>query len=73
MAHQDLYPDMDPDYTTRVFYARRELLSTVESSTILPENGLNSRGLLDDGQLNKVREIRTRRLQPVVLERFAAD
>ncbi len=71
MLH-DTYEDFDPEYTSRVFQARKKLVASVDQ-TLLPENGLLARGLLDDAQLEKVRNIRTRRLSPVIRERFIAD
>ena len=50
----------------------KKLVASVDQ-TLLPENGLLARGLLDDAQLEKVRNIRTRRLSPVIRERFIAD
>lgn len=70
MLHE--YADMDPDYKARTFISRKELLSSVESTTILPENGLSARSLLDECQLGKVQEIRVRRLSAVI-DRFRKD
>jgi len=73
MLHNDvIYEDMDPDYRTRIFYARKKLLGSVESPTILPDNNLNARSLLNDEQLNKVHGIRERKLAAVI-DRFSRD
>lgn len=72
MLHDEIHPDMDPDYRSRIFLARRRLIDTVESATLLPNSGLNARGLLDSGQMAKVQKIRHRRLATVI-DRFTAD
>ena len=72
MLHEDLYTDMDPEYTSRIFLARRRLVDSVEGPSSLPSSGLSARGLLDDSQLAVVKNIRTRRLAPV-LDRFTQD
>ncbi|MCR9143646.1 MAG: hypothetical protein NXI24_15465 [bacterium] len=71
MLH-DIYEDLDPEYTARIFQARKKLVGSVDQ-TLLPENGLLARGLLNDEQLKTVRNIRTRRLSPEIRERFIAD
>lgn len=71
MLH-DKYEDFDPEYTARIFQARKSLVASVDQ-TLLPENGLLARGLLDKEQMDKVREIRTRRLSEEIRERFIAD
>lgn len=72
MLHDDLYTDMDPDYHSRVFLARRRLVESVEGPSRLPDSGLSARGLLNDSQLALVSQIRTRRLSRV-MDRFARD
>lgn len=72
MLHDDLYTDMDPDYQSRIFLARRRLVDSVEGPSSLPTSGLCARSLLDDSQLAVVKDIRTRRLAPV-LDRFIQD
>ncbi len=72
MSTNDLYKDMDPEYSARAFRAGRKVLSSIESDTILPENGLRAGALLNDDQMSVVRNIRERRLAPV-LDRFARD
>ena len=72
MLHDDLHKDMDPDYRSQIFYTRKKMLSDVGSHTILPENGLNARSMLNEWQLNKVLEIRDRKLS-AVMDRFARD
>lgn len=72
MLHDELYTDMDPEYRSRIFLARRRLVDSVEGPSSLPTSGLSARGLLDDSQLAVVREIRTRRLSSV-LDRFVRD
>lgn len=52
---------MDSEYHAKIFFARKHLLGSLESPTLLPENGLLADGLLDSGQLKKVNEIRHRR------------
>ncbi len=61
MRVHDLYPDMDPDYRSRLFQTRKKLLGSLESPTLLPENGLSARKVLNDNQYNRVKEIRQRR------------
>jgi len=73
MLHDtDFYEDFDPDYTSKIFQARKRLLGTVESSTLLPDHDLNARSMLDSDQMSKVAAIRKRRLEPV-LSRFVPD
>ena len=71
MLH-DKYEDFDPEYSARIFQARKQLLAGVDQ-TLLPENGLLARGLLDDAQMDKVRNIRTRRLSQRIRQRFIPD
>ena len=71
MLHE-LYEDMDPEYRSSIFFARKKLLGSIESNTILPDYDLRARGLLNDTQLDKVHEIRQRRLTPVI-DRFQRD
>ncbi len=66
MMLHETYEDMDPDYQARVFLARRKLVGSIESPTLLPDHGLRARGMLNPAQLEKVKNIRTRRLQPVI-------
>lgn len=68
----DLYEDMDPEYRSLIFRARKTLLGNIEDPTLLPENGLSARTLLDDVQLDRVRNIRNRKLASV-LNRFSPD
>lgn len=71
MLHE-IYEDMDPDYISRIFQARKKLVSSIDH-TLLPENGLLARGLLDESQLAKVRKIRKRRMSARIRERFIPD
>lgn len=71
MLHE-LYEDMDPDYRSSIFLARKKLLGSIENQSILPEYDLRARGLLNETQMDKVAEIRERRLAPVI-ERFERD
>ena len=71
MLHEQ-YEDLDPDYRATIFMGRSRLLSSVESHTLLPDNRLNARSLLVDSQMQVVKRIRTRRLEPV-LDRFQPD
>lgn len=66
------YEDMDPDFRSKLFLARKKLLGGVESPTILPDHGLNARGLLNEAQLATVEKIRKRRLA-TVMEGFTRD
>ncbi|MBX7058708.1 MAG: hypothetical protein K1X75_11640 [Leptospirales bacterium] len=72
MLHDALYEDMDPDYQARVFLARQRLVKSVLGETLLPDEGLQARTLLNGVQLDKVRRIRSRRLEPV-LDLFIPD
>ncbi|PKL34993.1 MAG: hypothetical protein CVV45_00425 [Spirochaetae bacterium HGW-Spirochaetae-10] len=45
-----------------MFFTRKKLLGSLESPTILPDNGLTAEDLLSPEQLQKVDEIRQRRL-----------
>lgn len=71
MLHE-LYEDMDPDYRSRIFLARKKLLSSVESPSLLPLQNLSARKLLNTVQLEKVVDIRKKRLRKVI-DRFIAD
>lgn len=71
MLHE-IYEDMDPDYRSSIFFARKKLLGSIESHTILPDYDLKARGMLNETQMDKVAEIRQRRLAPV-LDRFERD
>ena len=72
MLLHDQYPDFDTDYRSRIFMAREKLLGSVESDTLLPDNDLSARNLLNDDQMQVVKGIRKRRLEPV-LSRFIPD
>lgn len=72
MLLHDQYTDFDTEYRSQIFRAREKLLGSVESDTLLPDNELSARNLLDDDQLNVVKGIRKRRLEPV-LSRFIPD
>lgn len=73
MKHDDLYyEDLDPDYQAKVFLARQRLVKSVFGETLLPDEGLKARGLLNAAQLDKVHRIRSRRLEPV-LDLFIPD
>lgn len=61
MLHE-LYEDMDPEYRSRIFLARKKLLGSLESPTLLPEFGLHAREILNEKQFSRVEEIRKRRL-----------
>lgn len=71
MLHEK-YEDFDQEYTSTIFKARRSLLESIESNTLLPENQLNARSLLNSSQLNVVQNIRKKRIEPV-LSRFLPD
>lgn len=66
----ELYEEMDPDYRARIFMARKALLGSLESPTLLPENGLSANDLLSESQLQKVSKIRQRR-HAAVMSRFS--
>ena len=70
--HEWFEEEMDPDYRAQIFFARKQLLGTVESATILPEFGLHARALLDEKKKKKVQAIRERRLAAVA-DRFIPD
>ncbi|MCB1303415.1 MAG: hypothetical protein KDK37_04035 [Leptospiraceae bacterium] len=70
--HEWFEEEMDPEYRAQIFFARKQLLGSVESPTILPQNGLFARALLDEKQIKKVEQIRQRRLAAVA-DRFQAD
>jgi len=70
MLHE--YEDMDPDYRSSLFLQNRSLLAGIESHTTLPVNGLCARALLTTAQLDKVVQIRKRKLS-AVLDRFVLD
>ena len=72
MLPNDLYEDMDPDYRSRLFYTSRKLLSSISAPSILPENELCSKTLLNSSQLERVRKIRGKRLTDV-LDSFSMD
>lgn len=72
MLHDELYDDMDPDYRSRIFLARKKLLSDVVGFSLMPEQGLNARALLNSDQFCRVQNIRTRRLS-TVWDRFTKD
>ena len=57
----DIYEDMDQEYRSRIFLARKQLLGSLESPTLLPAYGLNARGVLNPEQLKKVESIRERK------------
>ncbi len=57
----ELYEDMDPDYRSGIFLARKVLLGSLESPTLLPEYGLKARELLDEKQWKRMKEIRNRK------------
>lgn len=59
----DYYEDMDQEYRSQIFQARKELLGSLESPTLLPAYGLNARGVLDDSQFEVVQRIRSRKLK----------
>ena len=61
MLHEH-YPDFDLEFSSRVYLARKALLGSVESFSLLPDSGLKARELLSDNQLQKVDRIRKRRL-----------
>jgi len=71
MLHE-LYEDMDPEFKSRVFLARKILLGSVESPTLIPAHGMTARNLLTPSQLEKVKKIRTRRLSRVI-NQFTPD
>jgi hypothetical protein len=57
----ELYEEMDPDYTSRIFMARKALLGSLESPTLLPDYGLKARSLLNEEQWTRMQEIRNRK------------
>jgi hypothetical protein len=71
MLH-DSYEDLNPDYVARIFRARKTLLGSIDHS-LLPENGLLARGLLNEVQMDRVKTIRTRRLSHQILKQFVPD
>ncbi|MCB1173230.1 MAG: hypothetical protein KDK39_06685 [Leptospiraceae bacterium] len=71
MLH-DEYEDFNTEYTSRVFKARQQLVSSIESLTLLPDNSLDARSLLNKDQMQVLQSIRKKRLQPV-LHRFIPD
>ncbi|MCB1308357.1 MAG: hypothetical protein KDK30_09270 [Leptospiraceae bacterium] len=73
MLHDEfLYDELDPDFCSRIFMGRQKLVSSIESPTLLPEHELNARSLLNEAQMKKIANIRTRRLEPVI-NRFIPD
>jgi hypothetical protein len=68
----EIYEDMDQEYRSRIFLARKKLTDSLEGATLLPENGLAARFLLTEEQLKKVELIRKRRLVGVI-DRFIPD
>lgn len=55
-------------------YSKNSLsFATITSETQLPAVGLNAGNLLDPRQMNKLREIRTRRLKSDQIARFLKD
>jgi hypothetical protein len=71
MLHE-LYEDMNPDYRPIQFLSRKTLITTIENKSMLPESGLAARNVLSGSQLQKVEQIRKRRLARV-LDRFVGD
>ena len=73
MLYEDhTYENMDQEYRSQIFRARKKLLGSIESSTILPDYGLKARDLLNSDQLDVVKNIRERKLT-AVLDRFIDD
>lgn len=71
MLH-DQYEDFNTDYKTTIFRARKRLIDGIDSTTLLPENQLCARSLLNSSQMEIVESIRQKRLAPV-LSRFIPD
>lgn len=71
MLH-DKYEDFDPEYTSKIFRARKALVGSIEGTTLLPQNDLKARSLLNGMQMEVVKKIRQKRLEPV-LNRFVPD
>lgn len=61
MIHEFMYSDMDPEYRSTLFLARKKLLGSLESPTLLPDYGLNAQGVLNKNQYDRVQQIRRRR------------
>jgi len=57
----ELYNEMDPDYSSRIFMARKSLLGSLESPTLLPDYGLKARNLLNEQQWLRMKEIRAKK------------
>jgi hypothetical protein len=62
MLHDWIYEELDPQLRWKIYLTRKKLLGSLESPTILPENGLTAEDLLTEEQLTKVSLIRSRRL-----------
>lgn len=62
MLHDWIYEELDSDLQWKIYFTRKKLLGSLESPTILPDNGLTAEHLLSPEQLQKVDEIRQRRL-----------
>ena len=62
MLHDWIYEELDSDLQWKIYLTRKKLLGSLESPTILPDNGLTAEDLLSPEQLQKVDEIRQRRL-----------
>jgi len=62
MLHDWIYEELDQDLQWKVFFTRKKVLGSLESPTILPDNGLTAEDLLNDEQMQKVKQIRERRL-----------
>lgn len=61
MLHDWIYEELDPDLRWKVYLTRKTILGSLESPSILPDNGLTAEGLLSAEQLGKVDAIRKRR------------
>lgn len=60
-----IYRELDPNLNWKVFITKKKLLASIHQGSIMPENGLTAEDLLNEKQLEKVREIRKRKLSGV--------
>lgn len=60
-----IYEELDPNLHWKVYYTKKKVLKSFDIDTIMPENGLSAKELLNQNQLNKILEIRKRRLEKV--------
>lgn len=65
--------EMGMEYYSPLFKSRVALVESIENSTLLPRSSLNAGSLLNEAQMETLRNIRCRRLSPALLERFMPD